>query len=96
MGLSRGGRHLAGGKKLGFDYTQVEPSINHRQEDLDNSRMLRNLQDQLINAERMGRYSKARKLRRQINRCLEVNLYLRSSWCGGCMNYMHNCHCEAS
>ena len=96
MGLSRHGRHLNGGKKLGFNYDQMEPSNNHRQNDLDNGRDLQFYQGELIKAEREGRYSKARKLRRLINQCLEVNLYLRSSWCGGCMNYLHNCKCKGN
>jgi hypothetical protein len=96
MALSRGGKHLKGGQKLGFDYDHVEPSNNHRQADLDNSRDLQFYQAELQRAEREGRWSRARKMRRIINQCLEINLYLRSSWCGGCMNYMHNCQCEVN
>jgi HKD family nuclease len=87
-----GTRHLQGGKKLGLD-TEFR-SNNHRGELERNTRYLENLRIALVRAERDGRYSAAKKIRREINKCQEVELLIRHSWCGGCFQVLHNCRCK--
>jgi len=88
-------RHLRGGKKLGLDLDRIASSMNHRQRLAEVQETLHYLRLELCRAEREGRYSKAKKIRRAINGELEVELYLRHSWCGGCKNVLHNCICKA-
>jgi hypothetical protein len=83
----------SGSKKLGLDHLDYESS-NHRANDLRNAEELRFLRIQLSIAEREGKYSRARKLRRAINQHLEIGLYIRNSWCYGCNNVLHNCQCK--
>lgn len=83
-----------GGQKLGLDLERIVPSYNHKQREVDNLEALQFLRDELQLAETEGRYAKARKIRRLINQELEVNLYLRRSWCYGCDNVLHNCQCQ--
>lgn len=90
----RGTRHLQGGKKLGLDLDRIGEDDNHAQRLADNTEDLRILRNQLSQAEREGKYSKSKKLRRAINEHLEVELYIRHSWCGGCKNVLHNCRCK--
>jgi hypothetical protein len=90
-------KHLRGGLKAGFDFERdkLEPSNNHRQEIINITDDLRNLTRLLRQKEQEGRWSKARKIRREINRLHEAELYITHSWCGGCKNYLHNCQCQA-
>lgn len=83
----------SGSQKLGLNHDDVDVSYNHRQADEDNRKALTSLRLQLIQAEGEGKYSKARKLRRAINKELEQGLYLTHSWCYGCQNVLHNCQC---
>ena len=84
----------SGSQKLGLDTEKIETSYNHNARQKENLETLRFLRSELDWAERNGRYSKARKLRRLINQELEVGLYLTHSWCYGCNNVLHNCQCE--
>ena len=86
-------RRKAGSQKLGLDMDRIELSNAHRTRMNENIDSLRFLRLQLSTAEQMGRYSKAKKLRREINQLLEEGLYLTHSFCGGCLNVLHNCHC---
>jgi len=72
---------------------RIDLSFNHQARAEENIETLRYLRSQLQLAEQNGRYSKARKLRREINQALEEGLYLTHSFCGGCLNVLHNCHC---
>lgn len=86
-------KRKAGSKKLGLDMEKIDFSYSHKarmEENLDAQRLLRR---QLQQAEAEGKYSKAKKLRRQINYYQEEGLYLTHSFCGGCLNVLHNCHC---
>jgi hypothetical protein len=85
---------LRGGKKVGLDWEQIQPSNNHRQANADNLRRLEFLRQELEEAERGGKYSKAKRMRRELNKELEVGLYLTHSWCGGCHRYLHLCKCK--
>ena len=84
---------LKGGKKLGIDWDNVEPSYNHRGNDELN--LLTRLRKELNAAEAAGRYSAAKKLRRKISQAQEDQLGITHSWCGGCINYLHNCTCPS-
>lgn len=84
----------SGSKKLGLDMERITPPDQHLPTDAENNDALRNLRLQLIEAERGGKYSKAKKLRRAINQRLEVGLYLTHSWCQTCQNVLHNCTCR--
>jgi hypothetical protein len=88
-------KRKAGSQKLGLGHLDYE-SDNHRKNDQDNVEALHNLRVQLSIAEREGKYSKARKIRRAINHHLEIGIYLRNSWCYGCDNVLHNCHCKVN
>jgi hypothetical protein len=79
---------------LGLDLDKLETSYNHNQRLQQVQDNLRFLRDELSQAEREGRWAKARKARRYINQELEVELWLRSSWCYGCLNVLHNCNCK--
>lgn len=87
-------RHLLGGKKLGLDMERIPLSNNHKKMQARLDESLQELRLALIQAEREGRYSKAKKIRRSINLRLEIGLYLNHSWCGGCHNVLHNCTCK--
>lgn len=89
-----GTKHLKGGLKLGLDFTQIELSNNHKAHLRANTNQLAELRQALIWAERDGRYSAAKKLRRAINQHLEQELYLSHSWCGSCHQVLHNCQCK--
>ena len=82
-----------GGKKLEIDWERIEESYNHRLNMKLNNSQLAQLRQELIEAETAGR-PKARKIRREINQLLEANLALHTTWCYGCLNYLHNCKCE--
>jgi hypothetical protein len=86
-------KRKAGSQKLGLDMEKIDISYNHREADRENNLNLTYLRLELIAAERDGRYSKAKKLRRTINQALEQGLYLTHSWCQGCNNVLHNCNC---
>lgn len=81
------------GQKLGLDMERIDLSFNHRSRAEENIDTLHNLRLELIDAERTDRYSKAKKLRREINHLLEEGLYLTHSFCGSCQNVLHRCHC---
>jgi hypothetical protein len=83
----------AGSKKLGLDLDKVQGTGSHRGRMADVQDNLRWLREDLSWAEREGRWSSARKIRRQINQELEVELYLRSSWCPECHQTFSNCQC---
>jgi hypothetical protein len=87
-------KHLQGGKKLGLDMERIDFSNNHNERLAEVGRLLEILRRELNLAQRDGRRSKEKKLRRMINQELEVELYLRHSWCGGCHNVLHNCTCK--
>ena len=86
-------KEKAGSKKLGIDMEKIDLSYNHRERAEENIDALRNLRLALIEAERDGRYAKAKKLRREINAHLEEGLYLNHSFCGSCLNVLHRCRC---
>jgi hypothetical protein len=86
-------KRKAGSQKLGIDMEKIDFSFNHKARDEENRDCLLTLRLQLQTAEQMGRYSKARKIRREINQLLEEGLYLTHSFCGGCLNVLHNCKC---
>lgn len=71
----------------------IDLSYNHRARAEENIEALQILRAQLRQAEANDQYSKARKLRRSINQYLEEGLYLNHSFCGGCLNVLHNCNC---
>lgn len=48
----------------------------------------------LQQAEQEEKWSRARKIRKQLNLAVEARLAVRSSWCPTCQNYLHNCQCE--
>jgi len=79
---------------LGLDMERIDLSYNHRAREAENREALTNLRLDLIDAEMNGRYSKAKKLRREINQLLEEGIYLTHSWCLGCDNVLHNCKCR--
>lgn len=87
-------KRKSGGKKLGLDMTGIEPSYNHKERDASNHRILTRLRLELIQAEREGKHSKAKKVRRAINHMLEEGIYLTHSFCLGCNNVLHNCQCQ--
>jgi hypothetical protein len=87
-------KRQTGSKKLGLDFDRLNPSDNLRQDHLDNSRRQQVLTAELQRAEREGKYSKAKKMRRLLNQALEEALWLRSTWCQTCLNVLHNCKCE--
>lgn len=86
----------SGGKKLGLDLEKIKvtPPDNYNAAMEEVSRTLRFLRRELLLAEEHRKWSKARKMRRWINEQLEIELYLRHSWCGGCRNVLHNCTCK--
>lgn len=46
-------------------------------------------------AQREGRRSKVQKLRRAINKSIELQLYLQNlAWCTSCRSSSGNCHCD--
>ena len=83
-----------GSQKLGIDWDKIEFSNNHRLNVELNNLMLSQLRTELLHAERDSRHSKAKKLRREINRITEDSLAIQATWCGGCLNYLHNCRCR--
>ena len=86
-------KRKAGRKKLGLDMEKIGQEGSHRvrmEEVRDNLRWLR---EDLVWAEANDRYAAARKIRRQINQELEVELYLRSSWCPVCHRMFSGCQC---
>jgi hypothetical protein len=87
-------RLKVGGKKLGLDLERIAPSNNHNQRLAEVGENLELLRRELHISEAMGKRSKAKKIRRLINQELEVELYLRHSWCGGCHNVLHRCICK--
>lgn len=89
-----GTKHLQGGKKLGLDWDRVGRSDNHNQAINDHLNEMQTLRQLLVQAEREGKYSKAKKLRRQINHAQEVELMIRHTFCGACHQVLHNCQCE--
>lgn len=88
-------REKPGAKKVEIDWDKIDDSYNHRLNQQVNIMALKNLREDLIQAEADGRYSKARKIRREISQYLEANLALSATWCRGCLNYLHNCKCKA-
>lgn len=84
-----------GSKKLELDYDHLEESHNHRLASDLNLAALTRLRRELREAEAMGAYSKAKKLRREINKQLEQGLYIQGTWCPGCNNYLHRCQCKS-
>lgn len=85
-----------GGRKLGLNLDKIEPSNNHKgdlEALIDNLRILRN---NLVIAERMGRYSAAKKIRRKINEALEAELYIRNTWCPTCLRAGTQCICKGA
>jgi len=87
-------RRETGSKKLGLDLDRMNPSDNLVQDHLDNSRRQQYFTAELQRAEREGKYSKAKKMRRLLNQALEEALWLRSTWCQSCLNVLHNCKCK--
>lgn len=83
------------GKKLELDFEIIEFSNNHKLNAEMNLESLHDLRLQLVAAEKAGKHSKSKKIRREINRIMENQLYIEYSWCGGCLNYLHQCQCPA-
>lgn len=83
-----------GSKKLGLDLEKLHPSDNLRQDHLENSRLQQFLTGELQQAEREGKYSKSKKIRRALNQALEEALWYHASWCQTCNNVLHNCICK--
>ena len=83
------------GKPLEINWDIVEPSYNHNYNRDLFLRSIKRLRKELQWAEEDGRESKAKKLRREINRAQENLLAIPAPWCSGCLNYLHNCQCEA-
>lgn len=52
------------------------------------------LERALTRAQAEGKFSRVRKLRREINKVLEIQLWLERQWCTSCGNSQHNCHCD--
>lgn len=86
-------REKPGAQKLGIDWDKFEFSNNHNLNTELNLSTLSNLRIELHQAELIGRHSKAKKLRREINRITEDQLAIGATWCGGCLNYLQNCRC---
>lgn len=82
-----------GGKKLGLDWEHIELSENHKANTEFNLLILLQLRRELIAAEEAGKYSKVKKLRREISSLQENQLAIHSTFCGGCGYHLHNCRC---
>jgi hypothetical protein len=83
-----------GGKKLELDWEHIELSNNHNANTDFNIMDLTHLRIQLVEAERLGKTSAVRKIRREISRIQENQLAIHATFCGGCGYYQHNCRCE--
>lgn len=90
----QGIKHLAGGRKIGLNWDDISFSMNHRQRARENVEDLTLLRRLLVQAEEEGKHSKAKKLRRLINKEFEVGLYLTHSSCGTCHLFLHLCTCK--
>lgn len=90
----QGIKHLKGGRKLGLNWDDISFSNNHRARNAENIDNLTTLRRLLVQAEEEGKHSKAKKLRRMINKEQEVGLYLTHSSCGTCHLFLHLCKCS--
>jgi hypothetical protein len=51
--------------------------------------------EEIIQLEAAGRDSKARKVRSELNAFDNARFAIRASWCPTCLNFLHNCQCQA-
>lgn len=87
-------RRIKDGPKVGLNWDWVTPSDNHQKGMEEVLEDLRALRINLVRAEAAGKYSAARKIRREINKVQEQELYLEHSACHRCgMGHLH-CRCK--
>lgn len=93
-------RFIKPGSTATVDFDRIEDkgilTGNHAMDDYLHGMIATGLQLTLNNAKANGRTSAAQKAQRQINLSNEGRLGIRSSWCQGCLNYLHNCVCPAT
>lgn len=88
-------KRKAGSKPIEIDYDRMDESYNHRLENDLNYNSLQHLRRELQATEdQLGASSsKAKKIRREINRQLEQGLFIQATWCQGCLRVLHLCRC---
>lgn len=86
------------GTKVGIDFKIIDEEAP---EPFELEILLRQYRNEKISLEQMiheaqaaGKFSRVRKLRRQINKTLEIQIWLERQWCSSCGNAKHNCHCD--
>jgi hypothetical protein len=86
------------GTKVGIDFKLIDAEAPEPFEIEVLLRQFRNekiaLQLELQEAQAMGRWSRVRKLRREVNKNIEIQIWLERQWCTSCGNSQHNCHCD--
>lgn len=51
-------------------------------------------ENEIVEYEKEGRESKARKTRSELNAYNNARFAIRASWCPTCLNFLHNCQCQ--
>lgn len=86
------------GTKVGVDFKLIDEEAPEPFELEILLRQYRNekisLENAIQKAQEEGKYSRVRKLRRTINKTLEIQIWLERQWCTSCGNSKHNCHCD--
>lgn len=92
------GRTIKPGSKAEVRWDALEAnevlSGQHNWDDVNAAQQLARSLPLLARLEEDGRYSKARKIRKEINLQEDARWAVRSSWCPTCLNVFHNCKCQ--
>jgi len=80
--------------RVEVDFEKTGFSNHHKLWDKLNTQNWQQIQDELMEAEVEGRFSRAKKLRTKLNQEIEVHLMLQGTWCGGCGQTLRQCRCQ--
>jgi hypothetical protein len=81
--------------KVDWEKAEEYLSGQHNPDDVEMAQASSVAEEEIVKLEAEGRDAKARRVKADLNAFNNARFAIRASWCPTCLNFLHNCQCQA-